>query len=644
MGKTNCRRDQIKYILFAFSSSLSLCMVNDIYALTAEQKAEFNSLIEIICWKVMNSLKQPGYMLCMAAVLLYFAYRYLGPKLDRKYLCWGIPLSGLSALIVLLCESYYTCDSWDRVFGSGTAIGLSVVRGVGIAILFLFIFGYIQTLHFSQADTFIKNKSGIRQFLKIMVILLICWIPYMIILFPGCMNPDTRDQIAQITGNTDLCWTARTIVLKSQDVILNNHHPVFYTWIISLFVKLGEIMGSYAWGMEIYCIVQSGCLAAAFSAFLIYIRKKGVPESFCKKTTLFFAFNPMFPIYGMTVMKDVPFSILILAAVVLLYEIIKHPECLTVKRMIGLMTILLVWMLFRNNGFYILIVLIPFIACVLWKNKKHMLKVLISLFIPMMVFQIGIQGIFFSYLNITGGSIREMLSVPFQQTARYIQEYGSTLDESEQEAILKIFNTPNNSIQDIADNYVPDRADAIKDWYNKEADGDDLKQYLKVWFKCFTRHPDVYIEAFLNLNYSWFTFDSRQDNRYYNGITDSNIEKMLPGVKNPDNLSSARNVLWYIIKILANIPFTAWLVEFSFYTWAYLLLFIIMLTKKRYQELLAVGMLYVNYLICFIGPVAYMRYAIPMVVCLPFLIILTFMDSKQESVLAQPHESLKHIV
>lgn len=631
MNGADCRREQMKYILFAFFSSLSLCMTNDTYRLTTEQMEELGGKIEIFCWKLMSSIRQPTYMICIVAVLMYFAYRYLGPRLDKQYLSWGIPLSTLSAFIVLLCESYHANNNWDRVFGSTTALGLSLLRGIGIAILFLFIFGYIQSLHFYQTDSVLKEKTSKRQFLKILGLLLLCWIPYMIILFPGCMNPDTRDQIAQITGNVDLCWTARTILLKSPDVILNNHHPVFYTCIISVFIKIGEDIGSYAWGLEIYCIVQCVCFAAAFSGFLIYIRRKKVPEQFCKWVTIFFAFNPMFPIYGMTVMKDVPFSIFILAAVIMLYEMLEYPEKLTFRRIVTFMAVLLIWMLLRNNGFYILIVLVPFIVCILWKNKKHMGKVLFSVFVPMMVFQIGIQGILFPALNITGGSIREMLSVPFQQTARYIQEYGETLNDEEKEIILRVFNTPNNSIEDFAEQYVPDRADVIKDWYNREASGDDLKNYLKVWMKGLVRHPDVYVEAFLNLNYSWFTFDSRQDNRYYNGITDQNIQKMLPGVENPESLNGARNVLLYCIKTLANIPFTSWLVEFSFYTWVYLLLFVIMFVKKRYKELLAAGMLYVNYLICFIGPVAYMRYAIPMIVCLPFLLILTFMDDHMGS-------------
>ena len=53
-----------------------------------------------------------------------------------------------------------------------------------------------------------------------------------------------------------------------------------------------------------------------------------------------------------------------------------------------------------------------------------------------------------------------------------------------------------------------------------------------------------------------------------------------------------------------------------------------MLIRKKHKELLASILIYANYAICFVGPVAYMRYAIPMVACIPFVIFITFSRSK----------------
>ena len=49
---------------------------------------------------------------------------------------------------------------------------------------------------------------------------------------------------------------------------------------------------------------------------------------------------------------------------------------------------------------------------------------------------------------------------------------------------------------------------------------------------------------------------------------------------------------------------------------------------KRKEELLACIFIFANYLICFAGPIAYLRYALPMIVCAPFVIFMTFREKK----------------
>ena len=52
----------------------------------------------------------------------------------------------------------------------------------------------------------------------------------------------------------------------------------------------------------------------------------------------------------------------------------------------------------------------------------------------------SINHIIFPYLKITPGSTKEMLSVPFQQTARYIKEYSDEVTEKEKEVIDRVLN------------------------------------------------------------------------------------------------------------------------------------------------------------------------------------------------------------
>ncbi len=179
------------------------------------------------------------------------------------------------------------------------------------------------------------------------------------------------------------------------------------------------------------------------------------------------------------------------------------------------------------------------------------------------------------------------------------------------------------TLDEIADLYVPYRADQVKQKYNPKSTGTDLKRYASVWVKQFLKHPGVYLQAYLNLAYCWFGMEGPADNIYYMNV-DVYIQKMLDGVKEPEVLLPARNAVNGYTKILDNCPITSWLLEFSVYTWIYLILLVVMVLRRKREAFLTAVMLYANYLICLAGPVGYMRYAIPMIVCLPLVTVLTF--------------------
>lgn len=617
-----------KYLIcmaLAIVSSFSFCLENDIY----DVPEGVSGKAEIILWKIQNAVNTPTYIEIALLAALFFAYCYLYPKMEKGILKWGIPFAVFSSLAVLLCESYYQYDSWDKVFGCGSAFALSVVRGAGIAILFFFGFLFCNCLGLEIIPAERKTERNWKEFVCIICILMLCWLPYLIIMFPGNVCQDAADEVAQILQNSDYCWTIKSITPEYPDTLWNNHHPVFYTLILAVFVKLGDVIGSHAWGLEIYCILQCGCLAAVFSYLIQYMKRQGVSKKIGRIMLVFFALNPIFPMWGVTLTKDIPFSIVLLMLVLKFYQFLKEPESFTIRSGICMGIWGLLLMLFKNNGFYMLLLMIPFSAWFLWKERRQFVRLLMVIIVPMLVFQIGVQGIFFQVFHISKGSVREMLSVPFQQTARYIQAYGETLDEEDAECILAILGKGETSLQKIGDNYVPDRADRVKSRFNPNATSTDLKNYFAVWGKGLLKHPGTYVEAFLNLNYSWFSFDSRQDVRCYTGITGTDVTNMLEDVKNPEALAHERTMIQYYVKALSKLPFTAWLIGFSCYTWAYLIFFLIMLKRKKYRELVACCILYANYLICFIGPVACTRYAVPMMVCAPAVMIFAFAKEKK---------------
>ena len=92
------------------------------------------------------------------------------------------------------------------------------------------------------------------------------------------------------------------------------------------------------------------------------------------------------------------------------------------------------------------------------------------------------------------------------------------------------------------------------------------------------------------------------------------------------------------MKAIEKTPVIGSLLEISFYALAYIVAFIIMLKRKRHKELLATLPIFINFVICFVGPVAYMRYAIPMAACLPFVTFITYSKNKEEKTKAEEKE------
>lgn len=75
-----------------------------------------------------------------------------------------------------------------------------------------------------------------------------------------------------------------------------------------------------------------------------------------------------------------------------------------------------------------------------------------------LILAFSINHIIFPYLKITPGSTKEMLSVPFQQTARYIKEYSDEVTEKEKEVIDRVLN-----YDTLSERYDTDRSDKVKD-------------------------------------------------------------------------------------------------------------------------------------------------------------------------------------
>lgn len=102
------------------------------------------------------------------------------------------------------------------------------------------------------------------RFLPYLLTFIVCWLPWLMLTWPGSMRDDTVAQYLQASGIHHYY----------------TQHPLFDTLTFGLFWHLGESLdgGSPLAGQAIYTAVQAALLAAGAALSLCYIRKLGAPR------------------------------------------------------------------------------------------------------------------------------------------------------------------------------------------------------------------------------------------------------------------------------------------------------------------------------------------------------------------------------
>ena len=392
-------------------------------------------------------------------------------------------------------------------------------------------------------------------------------------------------------------------------------------------LKLGRLFGNDNLGLFFYSIVQIVILSSALSYTIKYLKENKVRNRFLYILLLIYILVPIYGFYAMTATKDTIYTALIIFFIIEIHKFITKNKDKKLKTMqiIRLIILMIFICLMRNNGIYV--VLLTLLAMLPY-SKINTKKVLISIITIILLYTTYIN-ILLPHFKITNGSIREALSIPFQQTARYIKYYEKDVTEEERETINRVL-----AYDKLKKEYKPENADPIKSKYKKQATKEELKQYFRVWYKQFLKHPDVYVEAFISNTYGYIY---PQKTEYYIHYEDLN-NPILKIIANFGYMNYRENFINYsynnhLGKIRANlvkyakkfqeIPIIELLVNVGFNTWILIFMIIYSVCKKKYKNILVLMPSIVTFLVCLASPINnYLRYALPIIFSNPMLILL----------------------
>ncbi len=511
----------------------------------------------------------------------------------------GSGLAIFFSLCLLLGQSYHLAGDGSYCLGSAVNIIKFTLSLTGFSLLFRRLIQFC--CDFLDSRDFVSRKPHFftrHAFLKSFLILSAAFFPFLLLSFPGNLCWDAIGQIEQVLG----------------DAPYSTHHPLFHTLIMGGFVKGGSLLlHSPEAGLFLYMLFQDALLVAALAATIAVLSRRGAHLGLLICLLLIYCVTPVYSNMASTAVKDIPYSAFTLAYTIGLALLLEKPERIRNKRFALLfLSVQTGVILFRNNGIYV--ILLSGIGCLffLFRRYRTIKERLLCLLTSFGGSILAAQLILFLLVQVTSaapGSTGEMLSVPFQQNARYLQLYRDEISPSERSAIEAVLG----NVETIAAAYHPAISDPVKALYNKDASGAELAAYFRAWLQGLIKHPKPYFDAFFVHVYGWFTPSVSNAIRYeadgYDAIRQGglfpNAEKFL--------------IFYYrfadritLLGLLENIGAAVWALFFlTFYQ-----------KKKGHQAALLAGLpLWVSLLICLMAPGFFQhpRYAFPILFSLPFL-------------------------
>ena len=536
---------------------------------------------------------------CFLGIGLFLLYRYSERSEKAQSLQKSELICSLFfAVSMLVGRSFSQFGSWDLILGNLRQFLCALFALTGWSCLFytLLVLLTARLLSCGQAHNNSKWDFSKEAYLphKIFLVIIIGWLPYLMATWPGSVPHDSMWQLSMWLGYEPL----------------NNHHPWLTTMIFGVLMQIGRTVSDNT-GVFLIILFQMILCASAFTFICLRVRRYG-GSSLC--TALYFSLVPLWGCFVTSVLKDMLFiavyGVYFCYFTDLFQAELEERSFRKFDWIVFFLLNLLICMI-RSDGIY-RILPSGLVLCIALKRYRKQL--IFCTLICCFLFQ-AYNNLSFRVIGIAEGSKKEMLSIPFQQTARYVRDLPDDVTEEEKAAIDRVL-----PYDQLGESYNGELADPVKN-RAKAINMGDFKGYLTAWLSMGLRHPEVYIQATLNNTYSYFYpfHNCRVMSAYQNYIKGEPIN---PGLKIYYVNQAAHDSILEYAELWRVFPALSLLSNPASYTWL-LAIALMYMIKKRYWKDLAVFIVPMIHLaICVASPVnGLLRYALPLMVCMPILLV-----------------------
>lgn len=554
-------------------------------------------------------------------VLITVALKFIVLGKEKKRTAIG--LSAFFAFCVVFGKSYQSIASWGYIFSSFSAFiasaaiiaGYVVIFYCGIGALFTFIDRYSEIVKhnviMNELSRNLTSFLGEKSIIKIWLILMIFWLPYLIIDYPAVIHADSGVMLSEFFNKS-----------------LYNHHPVLQTIIWGNFVEFGHnVFNSYNVGVFLFVLLQFVYGSFIVALLLDYVYKKKYPVIIIFIAFLIIAIMPAFPRNATAVCKDSNHTFYFMFMIWLIIKTIDLKERIWTdsknRYLLLLWVLAILFVAFsKKSGVYVVVLTAPFLLIYLRKYTKAMFSVLIAVILGLGIYYGGEYAIE-NVWDIGNDDTKEIYSIPFQQTARFVRDFEDDVTAEERQIIDKILDY--NALPDL---YNPEICDPVKNSFKEESTDEDFSEYLGVWFSQLFKHPTVYIQATLNNIYGYFYPEDigyYKDLFFMSGCVDENK------IFAPDVLKEASEKLCDINMKSRKLPVIGLFSSLGFFVWTDIFIMLYFMLYKKDKKFVIYNIpVIVTLLICIASPVNNtMRYGLPIMFMAPILFCMCFKNEEK---------------
>lgn len=463
----------------------------------------FCSVIWILSLK--NSLANKRiYLFCVILALVSTVYnREIKGIIQKAF--GNKSKSGLFFIPAIMLATMVTVANWSLyrdVHENVNVLYFVTVLISGIYVFYKAILGLYAL--YVRTDFTPKEYTKYQRLYVFGLVFALCFVVDILFLFlvadPGIV---TNDSLAQINN-----------ILTGE---YSNHHPVFNTIVIKLFIDIAFSLGmDISIGILFFCIFQSIFMSLIYAYCVETMCEMGMNKYVLAIVTLFYALVPYNFVYSNTLTKDTMFAGFALLLVISLFRIREQLGRKNLS-MVLLFISSVGFILFRTNGYYAYIALIVLLVLVRFNRKKETLCVVLSAFTVAFI----LRGPVLEVFNVVQPDTAESLSIPLQQIGRYVKE-GGTLSDDEREYL--------DSIMDV------DRIDEeYKDWISdpmknlvRDAGGNsvieaDKAEFIKTWISLGLKSPVFYMDAWVDMTRAYYNSSYSNGSIFWIGVIENDV-------------------------------------------------------------------------------------------------------------------------